>query len=222
MRGPGPLGRLLVLWLLRAIQTVDRVRLAGLRWRHPGLSIHPEASTNFASAEFRLQPGARLEIGAGAVTERRRGGVVFTLEPGAEVRVGEGVWLRSDVGPVRLVAFAGARIELAPEAFLNGALLSAKREVRVGRRSMIGPGSRVYDADQHDFDDATPERVAPVRIGDHVWVASDVTVMRGVTVGDHCVVGARSLVTHDLPDHTRAYGVPARSRGPVGDRSCTR
>ncbi|NIU73790.1 MAG: hypothetical protein GWN71_09455 [Gammaproteobacteria bacterium] len=190
--------------------------------RHPGLQIHPGASTNFASAEFRLQPGARLEIRAGAVTERRRGGVVFAIEPGGRVLVGEGVWLRSDVGTVRLVAFSGGSLELAPQAFLNGALVSAKAEVRVGRRSMIGPGSRVYDADQHDFDDAHPERIEPVRIGDHVWIASDVTVMRGVTIGDHCVVGARSVVTRSLPPHTLAHGAPAKPAGPVGDRSRTR
>ncbi len=211
-----------ILWLLRAIQAWDRVRLAWLHARHRGLRIDPAASTNFASAEFRLEPGARLEIRRGAVTERRRGGVCFTVESGGEVVVGEGAWLRSDVGTVRLVAFAGGRLELEEQAFLNGALVSAKAEVRVGRRSMIGPGSRVYDADQHDFDDAHPERIEPVRVGDHVWIASDVTVMRGVSIGDHCVVGARSVVTRSLPAHTLAHGAPARPAGPVGDRSRTR
>jgi carbonic anhydrase/acetyltransferase-like protein (isoleucine patch superfamily) len=211
-----------ILWLLRAIQAWDRVRLAWLHARHRGLRIDPAASTNFASAEFRLAPGARLEIRRGAVTERRRGGVCFTVESGGEVIVGEGAWLRSDVGTVRLVAFAGGRLELEEQAFLNGALVSAKAEVRVGRRSMIGPGSRVYDADQHDFDDAHPERVEPVHVGDHVWIASDVTVMRGVSIGDHCVVGARSVVTRSLPAHTLAHGAPARPAGPVGDRSRTR
>jgi acetyltransferase-like isoleucine patch superfamily enzyme len=211
-----------ILWLLRAIQAWDRVRLAWLHARHPGLRIDPAASTNFASAEFRLAPGARLDIRRGAVTERRRGGVCFTVESGGEVIVGEGAWLRSDVGTVRLVAFAGGRLELEEQAFLNGALVSAKAEVRVGRRSMIGPGSRVYDADQHDFDDTHPERIEPVRIGDHVWIASDVTVMRGVSIGDHCVVGARSVVTRSLEAHTLAHGAPARAAGPVGDRSRTR
>jgi hypothetical protein len=205
--------------LLRAIQAWDRVRLAALRWRHPGLRIHPKASTNFASSDYSLATGARLVIGPGAVTERRPGGVRFVLEEGARVEVGEGVWLRSELGPVRIFAFAGAELELAPEAFLNGCHVSAKRRVRVGRRSWVGPGSRVFDSDQHDFDDARPERSEPVEIGDHVWIGSDVTVLRGVRVGHHSVVGARSVVTRDVPDHTLALGAPARPRGPVGDRS---
>ena len=84
---------------------------------------------------------------------------------------------------------------------------------------MVGPGSRVYDADQHPFDAERPEQVAPVRIGEFVWVASDVTVMRGVTIGDHAVVGARSVVLRDVPAHTLAFGTPAEARGAVGDRS---
>ena len=58
-------------------------------------------------------------------------------------------------------------------------------------------------------------------IGDHVWISSDVTVLRGVQIGSHVVIGARSLVNRDVPDHSLAYGFPARVRGPVGDRSQT-
>jgi maltose O-acetyltransferase len=156
------------------------------------------------------------------VTERRAGGVRFVLEAGARVAIGERVWLRSELGAVRVFAFAGAEIELADEAFLNGCHVSAKRRLRVGRRAWIGPGSRVLDADQHDFDADRPERIAPVEIGDHAWIASDVTILRGVRVGSHSVVGARSVVTHDVPDHTLVLGAPARPHGSVGDRSRTR
>jgi len=123
---------------------------------------------------------------------------------------------------VHVIAFAGARIEVGPEAFLNGCQLSAKREVVLGRRAWIGPGSRVFDSDQHDLDAARPERSEPVRIGDHVWIAADATVLRGVSIGAHAVVGTRSLVTSDVPAHALAFGVPARVRGVVGDRSRTR
>ena len=82
----------------------------------------------------------------------------------------------------------------------------------------MGPGSRVFDADQHDFDDTRPEEVGSVVIDDHVWIASDVTLLRGSRVGSHCVVGARSLVTGELAPHTLAFGQPARPRGRVGDR----
>jgi galactoside O-acetyltransferase len=53
-------------------------------------------------------------------------------------------------------------------------------------------------------------------------VASDVTVLRGVSIGDHSVVGACSLVTRDIPPHRVAFGQPAEPRGEVGDRSNAR
>jgi len=198
------------------------VRLAWLRARLPGLEIDRGASTNLAHARFQLARGARLRIAAGVVTERLRGRLCFDLGPGARVEVGPGTWLRTEIGEVHVVAFAGARIEIGPEAFLNGCHLSAKREVVLGRRAWVGPGSRVFDSDQHDLDAARPERSEPVRVGDHAWIAADVTVLRGVSIGAHAVVGARSLVTSDVPAHALAFGVPARVRGVVGDRSQTR
>ena len=47
-------------------------------------------------------------------------------------------------------------------------------------------------------------------------------VLRGVAIGEHCIVGARSLVTSDVPPHTLVFGQPARPRGTVGDRSRAR
>jgi acetyltransferase-like isoleucine patch superfamily enzyme len=212
--------RALVLFL-KALQAFDRTRLRIRMALQPGLDVHPDASSNFASASFSLAPGARLRIGPRAVTERRRGALRFILGPGASVEVGEVVWLRTEVGPVHIVAFEGAHIDIGPGCFLNAAYLSAKREVRLGRYTNIGIGSRVFDSDQHDLDADRPEIPDPVRIDDHAWVASDVTVLRGVQIGAHSVIGARSLVTGNIPEHTLAYGIPARPHGAVGDRTHT-
>ena len=207
---------------LKALRAYDRARLR-LRMRlQPGLHIHPDASSNFAAARFSLEAGATLRIGPGAVTERWPGALRFDLRAGATVEVGERAWLRTDGGEVHITAFEGAHIEIGPDAFLNGANLSAKQRVRLGRRAFVGPGSRVFDSDQHDFDAERPEQTAPVEIGDHVWIASDATVLRGVEIGDHSIIGTRSLVTRDVAAHTLAYGVPATARGAVGDRSRTR
>ncbi len=208
--------------LLHSIQALDRVRLRALPILHPGLEIDPSASSNLAHARYALGPGARLSIGPGVVTERNRGALCFSLGPGAQVEIGAGVWLRTELGPVHIVAFEGARMRLGPEVFLNGCHLSAKRELTLGRRAWVGPGSRVFDSDQHDFDADREELAEPVSIGEHVWIASDVTVLKGVSIGEHSVIGTRSLVTRDVPPHSLAYGQPATVRGRVGDRSRVR
>ena len=50
---------------------------------------------------------------------------------------------------------------------------------------------------------------APVVIGDHCWLGSNVSVMKGVTIGEGTVVSANSVVTHSLPAHCIAAGNPA-------------
>ena len=203
-------------------RALDRARLRWLTAYHAGLEVHPSATPAFGRARFNLAPGGRVRIGAGAATESIPGALSFVVHPGAEVVVEDGAWLRTEVGPIVICAFPGAVVRVGPQVLLNGCQLSAKESLTIARRAMVGPGSRVYDSDQHDLDAERLERVAPVSIGECAWVASDVTVMRGVRIGAHAVVGARSVVTADVPDHALALGAPARVRGEVGDRSHAR
>jgi acetyltransferase-like isoleucine patch superfamily enzyme len=132
--------------------------------------------------------------------------------------VGRETWLRCEVEKIRLVAYSGGRLTVAAECFLNGCQLSAKERVEVARGAMIGPGCRVYDSDQHPLDESTPERPKPVEIGECSWIASDVTVSKGSVIGEHSVIGTRSLVAGQIDAHTLAYGVPAVPRASVGKR----
>ena len=49
-----------------------------------------------------------------------------------------------------------------------------------------------------------------MEIGDDVWLGVNVTVLKGVNIGDGALVGAGSLVTKSIPPHVIAAGVPAR------------
>jgi acetyltransferase-like isoleucine patch superfamily enzyme len=195
-----------------------RARLAGLGWLHPGLRVDASASPGFGVARISLSPEAKLTIGANAATEYRPGVLNLVVYDGAEIVLEPSSWLRTEVGAVNLVAFAGARIVVGPEVMLNACSVSAQREVVFERRATVGPGSRIYDF-THDLDDARTGSAAPVRVGAHTWIASDVTVLPGVTIGAHCVIGARSVVTRDVPPHTLAFGAPAEPRGAIGDRT---
>lgn len=49
-----------------------------------------------------------------------------------------------------------------------------------------------------------------VRIGSNIYFGTNVTVLKGVSIGDNCIIGAYSLVTHDIPENSVAAGVPCR------------
>ena len=54
------------------------------------------------------------------------------------------------------------------------------------------------------------EYAKPITIGSNCWIASNVTVCGGVTIGDNCVIGAGSVVTRDIPRGVFAAGNPCR------------
>ena len=54
------------------------------------------------------------------------------------------------------------------------------------------------------------EYAKPVIIGDSCWIASNVVICAGVTIGEGCVIGAGSVVTRDIPPNSFAAGNPCR------------
>lgn len=49
-----------------------------------------------------------------------------------------------------------------------------------------------------------------VVIGDNVWIGDKATILAGVHIGDNVIIGANSVVTHDIPCNCMAAGIPAR------------
>jgi putative colanic acid biosynthesis acetyltransferase WcaF len=97
-------------------------------------------------------------------------------------------------------------------------------------RSMLGPGVMVYNlaritlkrganvsqnchlcAGTHDYSRWSMPLVAkPITIGENSWLGADVFVGPGVSIGEFCVVGARSVVVKDTPARTVCAGNPCR------------
>lgn len=77
--------------------------------------------------------------------------------------------------------------------------------------------NHVYISDNlHCYDDIhTPILKQPIKqlhdvvIGEGSWLGENVCVI-GASVGKHCVIGANSVVTHDIPDYSVAVGAPAK------------
>jgi maltose O-acetyltransferase len=205
--------------LLRAIYAWDKLRFALWRRRFGAqLELGASVSPNLRFTDLRVEPGARVAVGRGYATERRRGNHVW-VQSGGVLALGPRVWLRTECGPNYVTVAEGARIELGARCLVNGAMLHANVGIRMGDDSMIGFGSRVLDSDFHHLDIHTPERSSPVTIGERVWIASDVTVLQGVTIGDDVVIGARSVVTRDVPSGVLALGHPAKPVRSLGPRA---
>jgi acetyltransferase-like isoleucine patch superfamily enzyme len=92
----------------------------------------------------------------------------------------------------------------------------AALRVLIGRHCMFASGVTILDHD-HDFTNpldplqcAEGVVAAPTVIEDNVFLGEHVVVLKGVRVGNGSVIGANSVVAHDIPPFTMAAGAPAR------------
>ncbi len=92
----------------------------------------------------------------------------------------------------------------------------AALRVLIGRNCMLASGCTILDHD-HDFSNPfDPHRsrdgvvAAPTVIEDCVFLGERVVILKGVRIGNGSVIGANSVVCHDIPPLTMAAGAPAR------------
>ena len=52
--------------------------------------------------------------------------------------------------------------------------------------------------------------MAPIKVGNNVYIGTGASILPGVTIGNNCVIGASAVVTKDIPDNSVAVGIPAR------------
>ena len=91
------------------------------------------------------------------------------------------------------------------------------KNLRVGKNVLIQQCCTFFDRCGITIGDNTfiAPKVAPITIGRNVWIGIASTVLPGVTIGDNSIVGANSVVTHDVPPNTIVAGSPARKIGDV-------
>ncbi len=121
------------------------------------------------------------------------------------------VALRAATTPVELGATDGGTLRIGDRVFINqGATIVASLQITIGPDCRIGDYVAVYDTDHHPVEQHAEVRRAAVTIGRNVWLSRGAIVLPGVTIGDHAVVAAGSIVTSDVAARTLVAGNPAR------------
>lgn len=106
----------------------------------------------------------------------------------------------------------GKNMTIGKNVFINsGCHFQDQGGIEIGDGVLIGHNV-VLATINHALDPAENRKnyYAPVKIGNHVWIGSNATVLPGVTIGDWSVVAAGAVVTRDIPPMAVAGGVPAK------------
>ena len=93
-----------------------------------------------------------------------------------------------------------------------GVRIMAADKVLIGNSCMFGHGACITDADWHGIYDRTKVvgDPKPVVLEENVWVGEDAMICKGVKIGANSIIGARSVVTKDVPCNSIFAGNPAK------------
>lgn len=138
-------------------------------------------------------------------------GTAPSITNAGEITCGWGVRLIGVQFRVSLGTGAGGLLQIGNNVYINsGASLFAERRITIGDHSLIAELAAIRDTDFHRVETDRAIRTAPITIGHDVWIGRGAIVSPGVTIGDHAVVAANAVVTHDVAPKTLVAGVPAR------------
>lgn len=140
--------------------------------------------------------------------------IIYQAKNGGFVEIGDQVCIFRDTV---LETGNGGYITIGPTTSIHPRcqLNAYVAPIEIGIGVEIAPNCAFYSYNHGFAPDKTIheqplETRGGIYIGDHSWLGVGVTVLSGVRIGKGAVIGAGSIVTHDIPDGAVAAGVPAR------------
>jgi acetyltransferase-like isoleucine patch superfamily enzyme len=164
-------------------------RLAAQWW---GVTLGPACAFN-GLPRFRRHPGSRITIGSGCkFNSSHDSNLIGVNRPCIISTLTE-----------------GARIQIGPNCGFSGTVIGCASRIVFAENVRCGANTLITDTDWH-MDDPRTGPDAPVMIGKGVWLGINVTVLKGVTIGENTLVAAGSVVNRSLPANVVAGGMPAK------------
>ncbi len=131
--------------------------------------------------------------------------IVYKIIFGRKIKIGKKTTWRDGF---HISIEEGGQIEIGERCFFNHhCSINAMLSVKIGDGTIFGENVHIYDHN-HRFHNAGEliknqgYKKQETVIGKHCWLGTNVVVLKGVTIGDYCVIGAGAVVREDVPEGT--------------------
>ncbi len=110
----------------------------------------------------------------------------------------------------------GCKILIGNQTTIGGARIinvGTNCLIKIGNKCLFSDNIEIWASDTHSIFDSNNTMINPEKdiiINDNVWIGTHVKILKGVTIGQGCVVGIATLVTKDIPSNTLSVGNPNR------------
>lgn len=165
-----------------------------------------------------LSPAMKLRHGlwGGKNTYIAKG--VKILRP-RRIELGKNVSIRSYATVICVSAKAQIVLESGVDIGMFSRITAALK-IHLGRNVLLGPNVFISDHNHKYVDILQPvtsqgievpdlvQKAGEVYIGDETWIGTNVVIVGAAYIGKHCIIGANSVVTHNIPDYSVAVGNP--------------
>lgn len=155
-------------------------------------------------AVIRIQE--HLGIGDNSITGSRRE-TTIRLDEGALLEVDKNfsIYYGGDI-----ILFKDSKLKLGSGFFNSNIKIRCTKKIEIGNNVAISHDVTIMDSDAHKMHMEGYESTQPIIIGDHVWIGTRATILKGVNIGDGAIVAAGAVVTKNVPPNCLVAGVPAR------------
>ncbi len=153
------------------------------------------------------------------------GGVKLNISAQSEVNIGKafickGYGYGIDIGNYSYISVNKfACLTIGDYTGISNTSIFCQQKITIGNHVNIGGGCMIFDTNFHSTNwydrrdrrkDIEKRKTSPIHIGDYVFIGARCIIMKGVTIGDHSIVAAGSVVTKDIPADEVWGGNPAR------------
>lgn len=151
------------------------------------------------------------------------GNSFLNFHPSSKVTLGENFICASggidNSVQTKIVVGENAELSIGKYSGVTNACIHCYKKISIGDHVNIGAGTMIFDTDFHSTrwkdrisrkTDTCNKKVAPVKIGNLVFVGTRSIICKGVTIGDKSIVAAGSVVVKDIPAGEIWGGNPAR------------